>query len=154
MLKEWLVEIRVKDWIHVPEGQRLGPASACKKGCSHCCHIPVAVSDLEASVIGKRIWMRPHTPSYAQAPSERAYGYNHPCPFLTAGVCSIYAHRPFACRVHFNMDRDDLLCRLLPDMLVPVPYADMRQLQQAYVMLEPNARLADVREFFPTGLKR
>lgn len=52
------------------------------------------------------------------------------------------------------MDRDDLLCQLLPDMLVPVPYADMRQLQQAYVMLEPNTRLADVREFFPNGLKR
>lgn len=126
------------------------PHAACKKGCTHCCHIPVAMTQTEANLIAERIsrTAQPVPPSDAN-PSEREYGYHLPCTFLKDGRCGIYEHRPFACRVHFNLDDDDLLCRLLPGMPVPVPYLNVMPLQQAYVEICDPEGLADIRQFFP-----
>lgn len=134
--------------------------SACRKGCSHCCHIPLAVSDIEARLISQRTGrpMRavPDAPSTGQVaagstlpgtPADDA-GYTRPCPFLRDGECSIYEHRPLACRTHLNLDEDDFLCRLRPGMEVEVPYADATLLKAAFVDLQPAARWADIRAFF------
>ena len=77
--------------------------------------------------------------------------FGEACPFLVDGSCSIYAHRPMACRTHLNLDDDDLLCRLVPGIKVPVPYADATQLKAFYLAAQPNAELADIREFFPVA---
>lgn len=133
------------------------PRSACKRGCSHCCHIPVAMLSTEAEIIGRRIRVNPVRPMHRVLPSDRPFGYQHPCPFLENGVCGIYAHRPVSCRLHFNLDRDDLLCRLIPEKSVPVPLADMRALQAAYFFLsdaDPASVIGDVRDFFPAGKGR
>lgn len=124
--------------------------AACRRHCAHCCHIPVALLAEEAELIGHRIHQRPAVVAETSSISVRPYGYDHPCPFLSSGSCSIYANRPMACRLHFNMDQDDLLCRLLPDLAVPVPLADMRQFHKAYVFITTGP-LGDIRDFFPKG---
>ena len=123
--------------------------SACKSGCSHCCHIPVAVSKHEAHLISQSTGREL---SSKRGDVNLSAGYNNPCPFLrsdsTAGGCAIYEVRPIACRLHLNMDEDDLLCRLIPGAQVPVPYADKRPILAAVMSMFPNDEYADVREWF------
>jgi Fe-S-cluster containining protein len=138
--------------------------AACRRGCSHCCHIPVMISRTEAELIGTTVRRSPARPAHAidlaklqtaedvqeaQATLQAATPTGEPCPFLADGACSIYAHRPLACRVLLNLDDDDLLCRLVPGVSVPVPYADATTFKALSLMAQPNAELADIREFFP-----
>lgn len=123
--------------------------AACKPGCSHCCHIPVAVSGREAELIGQRIGLKPLPVPDEQLTARTTWGYDHPCPFLSEERCSIYSHRPMACRWHFNLDVDALLCELLPDRTVPVPLADSRRFQVLYMRFSAGTPLADIRDFFP-----
>lgn len=138
------------------------PVSACRRGCSHCCHIPVAISDVEARLIGQASGRAPVRVTGAPTAEEvmegatlpgtpRGDDYSAPCPFLAAGRCSIYAVRPLACRVQVNLDEDDLLCQLQPGGAVPVPYLDATRLKASYVMVQPAARWADIRAFFPSS---
>lgn len=127
-----------------------GPHAACTRGCSHCCHIPVAMSAAEARVLGKAIGRAP-VPSAHHTPI-RVEGYSSPCPFLHDGACSVYAHRPTVCRTHLNLDVDDLLCRLIPGQAVPVPYLDTRAFAVASLEIEPSRDAwADIRQWFPSG---
>lgn len=134
--------------------------AACRRGCSHCCHIPVTITDVEARIIGKAIGRPPERPAgalsieeaaeaLAALPGTAAVSYASPCTFLEDGLCSIYAHRPPACRVHINLDRDELLCRLEPGASIPVPYANSTEIKAHYALLQPSAVWADIRAFFP-----
>lgn len=142
--------------------QPLQDVAACRRGCAHCCHIPVTISGVEAALIGRYIGRAPARPgtsvrldtfaaladavaalqslSTAMAPS--------PCPFLLEEACSIYEVRPMACRLLLNMDDDDLLCRRVPGQDIPVPYADSTALKALFLMAQPAAPLADIRSFF------
>lgn len=126
-----------------------GPHSACQRGCVHCCHIPVKISQAEALFIGRQIGKRPIAPEHL-GPEPVIEGYASPCPFLADSGCSIYSHRPMVCRSHMNLDQDDLLCRLIPGVAVPVPYLDTRLLALASIdILGPTQPLADLRQWFP-----
>lgn len=127
------------------------PVSACKAKCQHCCHIPVALSQSEARLIGKQIQVQPLEPKESRWLRDKPYGYEHPCPFLTATGCSIYADRPLACRVHLNMDQDDLLCQLIPGASVPVPLANASSFYMLYAKITEGDFMGDIREFFPHG---
>lgn len=129
-------------------GQLATPQSACKMGCAHCCHIPVALAPTEARLMGSLIGRTPAVVPVSMDGISGEYGYHRPCPFLVDSRCSVYAHRPLACRVHFNLDVDSLLCELLPDALVPVPYLNLQELHTAYVLITHEG-LADIRDFFP-----
>lgn len=135
-------------------GAVVGSKAACKKGCSHCCHIPVAMFQSEADLIAEEIGVPAARIKQSVEPSDRGFGYHMPCPFLKNNACSIYEHRPIACRTLYNMDKDALLCELLPDMTVPVPYANMAAIQSVYVVLNLQDKMGDIRDFFPTGTKK
>ena len=64
-----------------------------------------------------------------------------------------YEHRPLACRVHFNLDIDPLLCELTPPESSPVPMFNTREHQFGALLLmggpSNHNRLGDIREFFP-----
>lgn len=127
------------------------PYSACRTGCSHCCHIPVKISENEAREMGKAIGRKP-------VPLERHHelaftGYEYPCPFLAEGACTVYEDRPAVCRTHMNLDQDELLCRLDPNgVLIPVPYLDTRLFSMYAFETGGNPdRWGDLRQWFPAS---
>ena len=123
-----------------------GPLSACKTGCAHCCHIPVEINKAEADAIGKAIGRKP-TPKADHL--EKTGPEFEPCTFLEDNQCAIYKDRPSVCRSHINMDKDDLLCRLVPGAAIPVPYLDTRPLIMARAIIGGHTELADIRQWFP-----
>lgn len=72
-----------------------------------------------------------------------------PCPFLVRKACSVYEHRPVACRVLVNLDDDDLLCRHAPTYSAEVPYADARAIKALALAAQASSEFADIRDFFP-----
>jgi uncharacterized protein len=138
--------------------------AACRKGCDHCCHIPLTISKVEAELIGKATGRSPQTPitavrladldndgaAWQRAQAElQAAAPDTPCPFLVDHACSIYESRPLPCRILINLDDDELLCRKVDGVDVPVPYADAIVLKAHYMALQPAGVLADIRHFFP-----
>ena len=135
--------------------------AACSKGCSHCCHISLDISEAEARAIHKATGRRLDAKA-GMAGEEAEQGISErqkramgvPCPFLSrAGACTIYDVRPFNCRSQVNVDDDDLLCRLTTadeEDKVRVPYLDMRHYKAAYrSILGSEQRFADIRDWFP-----
>lgn len=140
------------------------PLAACRKGCSHCCHIPLTISSVEATLIGVHTGRQPAKPSdpvrldglqdagavaVATQRLRQDSMLGTPCPFLADGACSIYDHRPIACRVLVNLDDDDLLCQHAPGFEASVPYADSRELSALATLAQASSPFADIREFFP-----
>jgi Fe-S-cluster containining protein len=123
--------------------------AACRKGCTHCCHIPVALVQSEANLIAKAIGRPAKQLVKSSSPESRGYGYHMPCPFLKDNACQIYEDRPLSCRIHFNLDDDALLCELRTDSTVPVPLLDMTTLQMVYMRLTAGDKIGDIRDFFP-----
>ena len=145
----------------------VAPQAACTTGCAACCYQPVQVTLQEASVIANETGARMQTlPAWSNEPGMQYVG--RACPFLQDSRCTIYAQRPMACRLMFNMDADALLCQMVPGALSHVPYADYSDHKELYVrahlgkvktQAEMQAALralqmADLREFFPQGLAR
>lgn len=130
-------------------GKEASQHSACRQGCSHCCHIPVAVTQTEANMLGKAIGRPALQILDAPSPSEDGYGYHRPCTFLVEDSCSVYQNRPLACRVHFNLDSDNLLCKLIQGVSVPLPLVNMGKLQFTYVYLHGGEKVADILRYFP-----
>lgn len=139
---------------------RENPAAhtACKKGCSNCCHMHVMLSQSEADAIGSRIARRPIqlNPEHKMQ-GVNAYGRETPCTFLVDGACSIYENRPFICRDYVNSDRDNLLCSFENwDLLktndprcVFVPRPDAQFLVKTYINICRADVFGDIRDFFP-----
>jgi uncharacterized protein len=130
---------------------------ACKRGCSHCCHIQVLIPQEEADVIGKRIRRKA---AYVKPPGRGRkdvagfdFGYHNHCTFLIEGECSIYENRPLACRLQYTLDIDALLCELGPGESPPVPYLNPQPFLMAFLQMlgAPDLMpvLGDIREFFP-----
>ncbi|MDP9894882.1 Fe-S-cluster containining protein [Variovorax boronicumulans] len=136
--------------------------SACRSGCSHCCHIPVTISLIEAQLLGRASGRMPSEPPrsirLADAVSVESLalmerplheGPVAPCPFLHSGRCTVYEQRPMACRTLLNLDDDDLLCRHADGVQADVPYADATKLKLFALMAQAGTRYADIRDFFP-----
>lgn len=131
-------------------GKLAAPHVGCQKGCDSCCHIAVQIPQAEADDLGRRLG-RPVAPvAYVQ--DDGAHLANTPCPFVKKGACSIYADRPFVCRLYFSLDSKDWLCRvdhgertrtlLFPHGTWRAHFLDIIGRDQAH-------KMADLRDYFP-----
>lgn len=130
----------------------------CSRGCSKCCHMATLLSEQEAEVIAAETGAFLAKPNeYFYSTDERSRYDGVPCAFLKDSKCSIYAHRPVACRLHVHLDRDNTLCQIVPGEYVRVPRLDTLRFDINYVNAFGDAldvKLADIREFFPRGLAK
>lgn len=141
--------------------EAVAPGAPCKKGCHHCCSMPALVHVEEAKVIARQTGAPLTIPAAFwepfgdKTPLSRFDGV--PCPFLDNGSCGIYVQRPYACRMHTTVDRDDVLCEVVAGEPVRVPMMDMTRFDVVYAHAfgDPaDARLATLHEFFPSGRDR
>lgn len=102
-----------KSVFKMPEG------TACKSGCSYCCHLRLGASIPEVLVVYKELAAQA-TPEGLSLIKQRILdtctkgnvldeGFwlttRTPCPFLDdKGLCLIYALRPFSCRAYHSTD--------------------------------------------------
>lgn len=136
-----------------------GDDTACRKGCSHCCHIAVAIPHIEADEIAERIGVPRQTVPHTYKFKDFPYGYSRPCTFLNEkGLCSIYEHRPMACRTHYSLAPDASMCELTEEARNEgVPYLNMGPMQILSMQIAAFYQrgvpsLGEIRELFPTGL--
>lgn len=128
------------------------PHSACRSGCSYCCHTSVAVSQLEAQMIGDAIGLAPLSVAPRQSREEIEQYHRKPCPFLKDSKCSIYAVRPMACRLMFNMANTPYFCNtdINPEDS-HVTQLNLKDIELAFTGTFLDAGFADIRDFFPEG---
>jgi hypothetical protein len=151
-------------WLHRAAdrlSQAVAREVACRRGCDACCHQDVVVSQAEAELIGRAIGRRPAaTPAGAVSvgrdlndpPLMPVRHTGQPCPFLAAGECRIFRHRPLVCRLHANFDQDALLCQIVPGESISVPYVDASIEKAVYHgKVAGGGLVADIRDWFPAG---
>jgi Fe-S-cluster containining protein len=86
----------------------------CRKGCAHCCHIGVDITELEAKVIYQYCQENNITIPFEQLQTRKR---TEACFFLGAdNSCTIYKVRPSACRKYFSFSA--------PDLCDPVKYPE------------------------------
>lgn len=133
----------------------VAPHTPCKKGCSSCCYMAVAITSREAGVISKAygIPMEKALPVYDQARLVKKY-VACKCPFLEHGSCQIYEHRPSACRGFFNLSSFPELCDVITYPGSDVPSVDLTPfwVLTSTVAAMSGESAADIRDFFPEGL--
>jgi Fe-S-cluster containining protein len=108
---------------------------ACKRGCNHCCHMPVAstgpavlrmaaalrerLSKADfAAALARVVALDEKTRGVPWSPGLRA---PTPCAFLVDGACSVYAVRPFVCRA-WNSTDAEACKRALSEETVPMRF--------------------------------
>lgn len=144
-------------------------AAPCKKGCDSCCHMAVLVSRSEAEhlaeVSGRALSKDPvgairldatlaesiRNEGHTKAIEESWHHHTRvACPFLHEGACSVWASRPLACRYHYSLDRDNLLCRLIESgESVDVPKLNtVASTALSLAIQGVNQDAADIRDWF------
>lgn len=135
--------------------EHAGKFAACARGCGHCCHVSVPITEFEAQMIAEGIGVKAQVVKQSKRPDISQFGSHTPCPFLANGECSIYEVRPLTCRMHMNFDQDNYWCLhenwQKPEAEIPRP--NIQPLEQAYHMLPAKTKpiVADIRDFFPNG---
>lgn len=127
---------------------------SCKVKCSHCCSIPVDLTDLEARYISDKIGIAINDPVEVL---DHCVTFT-PCPFLSHNdECKIYQYRPFNCRTfHSAGNPDD--CKY-PDKTTLIfgsashEYSSDFLLQTAMIIHALNSGRGsnDIRQYFGTS---
>jgi Fe-S-cluster containining protein len=136
----------------------ISPHSACKAGCSHCCHISVLIHENEAAQlqkvtgkIAKGVPLR-SPEQIRRIDFDNKYRGN-PCPFLIDNLCSVYDSRPFVCRQHHSLDDTPEQCDTsrIKSEHSSVPTFNLKYLEfsVAYLEFAAGNALGDIREYFP-----
>jgi Fe-S-cluster containining protein len=82
----------------------------CRKGCTACCYIPLAVTVVEAVAAAARASTDAATLARVRAAAEQQlsaaerWRQRLPCVLLRDRECTIYAHRPLPCRAYVSVD--------------------------------------------------
>lgn len=138
------------------------PYTACKRGCNHCCHIEVAITGVEAQLLGSKIGVQPAKLNPPELRPKGSFSYDTPCSFLENGECSIYEHRPFVCRNHSSFELTDEPCRLTNNdgsernygQLITPDFPGIKEALNIVVNLVGRTEYADIRDYFPNGNRR
>lgn len=136
-------------------GKAMEDISPCKIGCSHCCKMAVNITPTEAEAISAKTGIpAAHVQDSAFNELDR-YSVRKfsgvPCPFLLDDKCSIYDVRPFACRVHYSVDMDNLLCQIVPGEDIHTVSMNSENFNLIHIAAHgyQSFRCADIRYFFP-----
>ena len=96
---------------NMPETHR-GGASACKAGCTYCCHNVVMATAPEIFLAASELRVR-HEAGFVAEVVGRCDAFattagirRSPCPLLHDNLCSVYAARPSVCRKHNSFSVD------------------------------------------------
>ncbi|MCD9092033.1 YkgJ family cysteine cluster protein [Pseudomonas sp. CP-1] len=136
--------------------EAIGPHSACQKTCSHCCHIAVAIHEVEADIIAEATGRK-----RTQSPSGEPVGelanryFRQPCPFLKQNACSIYNSRPMACRLHFSISGTNAMCdtRIAPVDSTAINL-NLNDFWFGYMSVMHVSPMENVRHYFPNPQTR
>jgi Fe-S-cluster containining protein len=127
----------------------------CKEGCDACCHMATGITLQEAQAIaattGRAMTVPPDLVGMQAIELDRIKYNGVPCVFLEDHRCSIYEHRPYPCRVHFSVDRDNLLCQIVPGEAIRMPSYDNSRFNVLALLANGDPRgylMADIRDFF------
>jgi hypothetical protein len=132
-----------------------GNFAACARGCGHCCHVSVPITEFEAQYISDHIHIAAVKVKQTIKHDLGEFSSDTPCPFLVNSECSIYEARPLTCRMHMNFDVDNHWCLhenwKKPEAVIPRP--TITPLIDAYHLLPGSNKpiVADIRDFFPNG---
>lgn len=131
------------------------PYSACKSGCSYCCHISAVITQTEADQLAAATGRKALKLSgRADMEASQKKWYKVPCPFLKNGKCSAYDQRPLVCRLLIVLSDSAHYCNTdIPSAESHVTSINLTQLQEGYVMAYLNEAWADIRDFFPPNGK-
>ncbi|WP_446812201.1 YkgJ family cysteine cluster protein (plasmid) [Methylomonas sp. 2BW1-5-20] len=118
----------------------------CKKGCSSCCYYDVSISELEIQYIEGATKIK-----RSKNPKQSSSFHGTPCPFLKAGVCSIYEYRPFFCRQHVALTRTSIWCH--PDKcgtgeFTLLKFSEILRSYNFIIRENDNASIFDIRQIF------
>ena len=85
--------------------------------------------------------------------TEKMRFFGKPCPFLEGNHCGIYANRPVACKTHANLG-DAFFCSTeVPPEESTVSNLDLRGFYLMMTGVLLDSPVADIRDFFPSGLQ-
>lgn len=131
--------------------QAVRPFTACKSGCSYCCHIAATITETEAQILGKAIGRKPKKlVGGVNYEETRDKWFGVPCTFLKNGRCSVYNARPLACRLHVNLADTPFFCNTeVPPGESLVPQLNLDQINKAHAQMFFGDAWADIRDFFP-----
>lgn len=127
----------------------VAPFSVCGKGCNHCCHIDVGVTEIEAKYIEK------NTGKTVRIGRQKSSGYGElrtPCTFLSPeGDCSIYSYRPFACRSYLAFDSPVYCADISVEHVTYDPrcHPILKDFGRLLIELNNAGGYKDIRDFFP-----
>ena len=102
--------------VHAAADAQPVEGTACREGCTPCCHLRVSATAPEVLVLAARVRAlgdsqcaavhAAHTLTAGLDEEARAV-VRRPCPLLNGdGRCAVYDIRPLACRLHFATDSD------------------------------------------------
>ncbi len=149
--------IRLKEVLNTADQifDHAGKFAACARGCGHCCHVSVPITEFEARYMGDNLNIEPVALKQSIRHDLKEFSTHTPCPFLKNGECSIYEVRPLTCRMHMNFDRDNYWClhENWQKSEAEIPRPTIQPLIDAYHMVISNTKpiMADIRDFFPQG---
>lgn len=126
------------------------PFVACRAGCTACCHYNVSVFPLEAQLI--EAWTGHRR---LASPLQAAEYHGQACPFLKQGRCSIYAHRPMACRQHFALTATAHWCapgRCHKETFPLVKFSSAAEALFDIIQQDGRGIPSDIRQWFGTAL--